>query len=905
MSRSKEEPAGDSPTKYLQPIEPVWKHLVTKCLQPIEPVWKDDIIKPQTVDCVFAIVIRLDGTFGIDTDTELIPNKIEDRRHKNGKEKFAARIIVKTNSIFKHDLDNGIKTIVENLNPREVLKQALYHIGYRCDARYRIAGKHTTTIAPELIKKIYELVTKCNWSVKKILATEKTRTLYLYSTNTYYDYLKKHGDIPYLKIGDTQRLAQDRVAEQDSTSNPEPLIIIAQFEIPFKYRDKDIHKILRKKYHIEKTRTDKEREWFICDVDTVKEAKNDLILGIRRKENFSLRNEQEECVSKANDYFNSGKFEFLVNAVPRTGKTFIAYNIMLRQNAHNTLVISFHPSIKSEWKDGLDTHVLFEKYNYYDAKEFNALNPIKFSETNNVLYTSVQDILGKQKLLEDTNETNSSKRVYKLKWQAIIKQTNWDLVIFDEETAFDTMLIHQLMSELTYKKLILLSGTPFRQLMSGRFCEENIYTFSLQDAMKLKRAEALNNFIISNEYEYIPDILFCTIQLNSKLKEVMKEYNENEYPTMAKLFGAINRKMLLNDAAVQMWLDDLISPSTKTHHTLFGDNNISSSGCLKHMLWDLPGVDACYAMAEKLRSHPICTKNGYKVIIASDDNEGKGSDTLEIVQDVIARNDRTITLTCGKLTRGVTVPEWGTVFMLDDTESPQVWWQTALRCWSQDKQHNKQRCLVVDWNPNRTWSMMYKYCEYTRKKNQRTAESIREFLDSVQIIAYENEYEIKSDFYERIINEGIVISKKEYEDSKLHLCKIDDWFKQSINNVQAVKKIGSKIELNTSFLPKGKTYKSVKSTSSMTIKEKNDWNKKWVWIQTQIPTFIYKYWMKERIEDLTSLQNSKLIVEFETTFGISIDTFREIIKRGYIDTDRLNKDIERQFVAMNLLEESE
>ena len=249
----------------------------------------------------------------------------------------------------------------------------------------------------------------------------KKMKAYAYSTNSYYEDRISAGKIPWLKVGDTQREAEERVAEQDGTSNPEELIIKKVFDIPSNCRDYQIHEIL-KDMGIKKTRTDKSREWFECYIDDVEKAVNQLKHGILRPDAFKMRNEQREAVEKAFKYFTNDGLNFLFNAKMRYGKIFASYQLMKKLKVKKVLVLTYKPQVVKEWHNGLNRHIDFEGNEFYHALDFDKDNPIKFKRGSkaDVLFASFQDILGK-----DLNAN------IKKKWINFIN-AKYDLIIIDE-----------------------------------------------------------------------------------------------------------------------------------------------------------------------------------------------------------------------------------------------------------------------------------------------------------------------------------------------------------------------------------------------------------------------------------------------------------------------------------------
>ena len=233
------------------------------------------------------------------------------------------------------------------------------------------------------------------------------KKIYFYSTNTYYNYRKKHGDTPWIKIGATdQKDVMIRVKQQDGTSNPEPLELLYEIDIPSNksITDKDLHKFLEQNGYY-KVRDN--REFFEIELDDAKKLTQQFLLGKKKLHSFKPRKEQQEAIDKAVNYFQKGGKEFLLGALMRFGKTFTAYEIMKGINAKKVLIITWRPSdVKDEWRKDLD-HVDFADYDFVDLKEQEPS-----IEDYKIYFTSYQLYLSR-------------------KWPHF-KKTEFDLVIFDE-----------------------------------------------------------------------------------------------------------------------------------------------------------------------------------------------------------------------------------------------------------------------------------------------------------------------------------------------------------------------------------------------------------------------------------------------------------------------------------------
>ena len=213
-------------------------------------------------------------------------------------------------------------------------------------------------------------------------------TIYAYTTETYRMYRG------WLKVGQThQESAEIRVSQQDGTSNPEPLEIEETWEVPDWVSDNTIHAELTKMGKLE-VRLDKSREWYACTVDDVSTAINNIVLGVSRPNSYPMREEQQECHNKAVAHYQAGGDKFLMNAKMRFGKTFTSYQIIKSLDVKLVLVITYKPAVDAGWREDLNTHVDFEGWNYYSAKDdFNSTNPIEIRGDGKVdiLFASFQD----------------------------------------------------------------------------------------------------------------------------------------------------------------------------------------------------------------------------------------------------------------------------------------------------------------------------------------------------------------------------------------------------------------------------------------------------------------------------------------------------------------------------------
>ena len=701
------------------------------------------------------------------------------------------------------------------------------------------------------------------------------RTIYAYSIPALYEYRIKHGDTPWLKVGDTERLAKDRVAEQDKTAVPEDLVIHGEWEIDFKHRDYEIHKILKKQGVL---RIRKKREWFECDVNDVSSAVNKLNKGVSRPFSYTMREEQDEAVTKAYNYFINGGEEFLFNCKMRFGKTFAAYQLAKRLGERKTLILTYKPGVVDGWREDLNGHVDFNGFEFFHALDFSKENPINFNTNLNViLFASFQDILGK-----DLNGN------VKGKWKDVISE-HYDLVIIDEvHFGAETQKAKDIMKSLSYDYRLVMSGTPIKLLQDGAYTEENTYTWSYNDEQRKRQIEK-NNGWRSTIYRWLPPMKLYAYSIGKDVEELVEYFGEDEFLTLNKFFSSEDGVTLNNAKAVEKWLDLLAAKSKRVFNSPF--NNDKFTGKLNHTFWYVSGINHAKALAIAFRKHWYFKQ--YKVVVAAGDNEGEGNDTLDMVREAILRNPKTITLSCGKLNTGVTIREWDAVFMLSDTKAPETYWQTAFRVQSFFPDV-KEECFVFDFNPNRMLKMSYDYAEILADKNQKTTDSIREFLEVMEVFVYDDNEFVPVEL-ERVIENGLDVKGAIEKFTSTRVVDSSNADEAVLSVLSCVKGLKNKTltqEISESWMENGKSF-ATKKKKDMTPKEKNEYSRivaKALAVTQQIPTFIYT--TSEKEESIDDVMKTKEVTLFRDIVGITLEEFRMMVEIGFLKRQTLDRAVQ-------------
>jgi len=586
-----------------------------------------------------------------------------------------------------------------------------------------------------------------------------------------------------LKVGYTTKDVRERVAEQYPTRRPgQPPYRIVLEEPAMRrdgtvFTDRDVHRMLR----INGIKNP-EGEWFRCTVEQVKAAiiavREGQLFEEQRSLDFTMRPEQEAAVEKTIAYFKAYRRDnhkpphFLWNCKMRFGKTFAAYQLAKRMGWKKILVLTFKPAVQSAWEEDLRCHVDFQGWQFIASKDVPPQgDPAYDKHRPLVCFGSFQDYLGRNP------STNGIKT--KNEW---VHATHWDCVIFDEyhygawrEKArelfeaedererkfaegegieyFDEDIL-----PITSYHYLYLSGTPFRAIATGEFIEEQIYNWTYSDEQKAKEEWQGPN----NPYAPLPRMVLMTYQLPDAIREVALrgEFNEFDLNLFFSAEGVgVNAKFKYENE-VQKWLDlirgeylptsiDNLRLGAQKPPLPFSDVRLLE--VLSHTLWFLPSVASCYAMRNLLLKRQNRFYHDYKVIVAAGAAAGIGVAALPPVLEAVGDplKTKTITLTCGKLTTGVTVRPWTGVFMLRNSSSPETYFQAAFRVQNPWVIRNpdgaspneelilKEECYVFDFAPDRALRQIADYSCRLNVNEDDPEKKVEEFIRFLPVLAYD------------------------------------------------------------------------------------------------------------------------------------------------------------------------
>ncbi len=543
------------------------------------------------------------------------------------------------------------------------------------------------------------------------------------------------------------------------------------------FGDNDVHRLL-KRSGIKKVSPPgtTAREWFqvsvkiaIRAIKAVKQGKK-FLTGLPPKnfvEEFIPRPEQEDAIKRTVKFFSKSKHKsFLWNAKMRFGKTICALEVVRQMNFAKTIIVTHRPVVDTNWFT--EYNKLFHDDNYGSKTCGETLKTLLASEKNFVYFASIQDLRGSERFDKNHDVFN----------------TTWDLVIVDEahegtQTDIGKSVLAQLDKPAT--KFLHLSGTPFNLI--NEYTEENSYTWDYVAEQRAKKLWDKKFLGVPNPYANLPQMKIYTYDLGKLLNVSYVDTFDKAF-NFREFFRTNDAGNFVHEADVKNFLDLLVKQD---------DNNYPFSRpefceMFRHTLWIVPGVKAGQALKKLLDKHIVFCN--FEVANVAGKGDEESSDALELVKKTIAENYYTITISCGKLTAGVTVPEWSAVLYLAGSysTSPINYLQTIFRVQNPcDKNGvSKQKCYVFDFAPDRTLKMVTEAADVSTRAGQTPDEHrqrLGEFLNFCPVIALEGSKmksfdtgrllrTIKSVYAERAVRNGFD-DKNLYKDTLLKLSDLD------------------------------------------------------------------------------------------------------------------------------------
>lgn len=521
----------------------------------------------------------------------------------------------------------------------------------------------------------------------------------------------------WTKIGYTEQDVKTRIKQQTKTVDvtfKEEWRGMAVFDDGSgeKFNDKSFHAYLRKLGIKDKPKT----EWFNVS-GTASQAYfyqfksgRGIINDLKEPMPYQLRKEQEEAVLQTMIFWedNPENGEFLWNAKPRFGKTLSVYDFIKQTDADNVLIVTNRPAIANSWYSDYEDFLGTESgYRFVTNTSSLVGKPlvrtreeyVKMLAEETVLkciqFVSLQDLKGSKYFGGIHNKLRE------------VKDIEWDILVIDEaHEGVDTFKTDIAFNQIKRKFTLHLSGTPFKALANDKFPDNAIFNWTYADEQKAKA-----NWASAEEspYETLPKLNLFTYQLSEIIKDEIDRGIEINGETKAysfelnDFFSSKNGRFI-RDESIDKFLDAL------TFQMKFPFSTDELRDELKHTFWILNRVDSAILLAKKLQIHPIF-KDYFVVLAAGDgkiDDEDVLEDSYKKVKEAINTHEKTITISVGQLTTGVTIPEWTGVMMLSNIKSPALYMQAAFRAQNPclfnigTEYHRKENAYVFDFDPART-----------------------------------------------------------------------------------------------------------------------------------------------------------------------------------------------------------
>ncbi len=776
-----------------------------------------------------------------------------------------------------------------------------------------------------------------------------------------------------LKVGQTSREVKKRVAEQLKTAK------IANYRIELDesaerddgtvFTDHEVRAALVRK-GCEKD----ELEWMRCTVKDVKTVLAELRSGQKftgtHEENFPMRWEQAEAVEKTHGYFHSIWKEdmkavprFLWNAKMRFGKTFTAYQLAKKLGAKRVLVVTFKPAVEDAWQTDLESHVDFDGWQYLshssgsETSEASSKKPL-------VYFGSFQDLLGRD---------NAGKIKKRNEW---IHTMNWDLVVFDEyhfgawrETAKelfegedetvakkeakleyaaglesvneDLTVLSEKETDflpITTKAYLYLSGTPFKALATGEFIEEQIFNWTYTDEQRAKEEFSKKHPGKRNPYGALPQMRLLTYQMPEELLAIASggEFDEFDLNTFFEATGTGELAQFKHKSDVQKWLDIIRGGYAQraVEHLKTGSrppfpySDVRLLPYLQHSFWFLPNVASCHAMANLLTEKQNVFWHDYGVAVAAGASAGIGLEALPPVRKLIGSgfDSKTITLSCGKLTTGVTVPQWSSILMLRNLKSPETYFQAAFRVqspWSiknpngdnpNEEEILKPVCFVFDFAPTRALRQLSEYGIGLSPSEPNPENAVRDLVSFLPVLAYDgaNMTQIDAGGILDIAMSGTSATLLARKWESALLVNVDnDTLRRVLENEEAMAAVGriegwralgdNVIETIINKSDKIKDLKKKGKEGELTKKEKKELSdeekefkskrklvqEKLIKFATRIPAFMYLTDFRENtLQDVITKIETDLFV---TVTGLTVKDFHLLVRLKVFNTEQMNQ----------------
>ena len=590
-----------------------------------------------------------------------------------------------------------------------------------------------------------------------------------------------------VKVGETNHQdVNTRINQQTGTVGIQPTLLFNRNAVRNDgqlFHDRDLHAYYRLRGIRRTLLNNQASEWYYFGDVSLAESMTDEYINLeydavqvsKEKMDYVLRAEQAQAVADTLAYFQNPTHdpEFLWNAKPRFGKTLSTYDLVRKLKAQNVLIVTNRPAIANSWFDDFEQFIGWQEEGMKFVSETSALadrTPMSQQEYMHYVVAKDTEHVDKRRVafisLQDLKGARFAGGPYdKLEWVANL---NWDLLVIDEaHEGIDTLKTDRAFTEIKRKYTLHLSGTPFKAIANQKFQSDQIFNWSYLDEQAAKANWELNE-TGTNPYESLPTLNLFTYQMSKIIEqEVAKGINLDDETNLDYAFD-LNMFFSTKDNGTFVYEEDVIHFLDNLHTGKFPFAEKEHQQEINHTFWLLPRVAAAKAMEKLLNNHPFF--KDYTVVLAAGDgnsliddeyaenmeqtaeNAVRNKRSYDRVKQAITANPRTITLSVGQLTTGVTIPEWTAVLMLSNIKSPALYFQASFRAqnpWEfQDEEtgewFRKENAYVFDFAPDRTLVLYDDFANKLSDEGVRASEAdrqqnIRELINFFPVIAEDDE----------------------------------------------------------------------------------------------------------------------------------------------------------------------
>lgn len=788
--------------------------------------------------------------------------------------------------------------------------------------------------------------------------------VYAYSVSAFADkeWVGPRKGAGLIKIGYTERDVAVRIREQLQgvrmpVETPYDLLLAeaAITDAGSVFTDRSLHQALARAgvHRVE-------GEWFECTKAEVAAAiasikTGEALASLRPKATFPMRPEQAQAVTITKAYFDHHADaerppHFLWNAKMRFGKTFASYQLAKAMGWNRVLVLTYKPAVEAAWREDLEGHADFDGWRFKGKND----EPADLQDPAPLVwFASFQDALGTD---EDGNPKPRNAALYDITWDAVFideyhfgawRDAARGLYISDPETgegdtsekqALDNPDLDESFATdleeampIAVNHYLYLSGTPFRALTEGEFLEDQVFNWTYSDEQRAKDAWDHPG---ENPYQGLPKMHLLTYSMPDALREVaLNNHSEFSLTEFFKTERADGGPKFVHEREVQKWLDllrgqdvtGLWANVSSTHRPPLPYEDTNLLRALQHTIWYLPSVNACVAMKYLLTQPHNTFYRDYAVVVAAGSRAGIGERALPPVLDAIGnvpQDSKSITLTCGKLLTGVTVPAWAGILMLRELKSPESYFQAAFRVQSPwvskvidtvegGQRHlvHKEHCYVLDFAPNRALTLIVEYA--TRLQAENVAErdderAIEEFMEFLPVLSFDgySMHHLKAADVIDYLTSGISATMLARRWNSPELLTLDlkamenllsnpellasleqiEMFRNITNDLTAL--VNTTKELKKKKLAKERFSDEEKERTKEATKKREDLKKRLQRFLTRIPAFMYLTDDREKtIRDIITQIEPDL---FQRVTRLTLDQFEELVNARVFNDSKMN-----------------